>query len=214
MLLDNVVTHHVVIVEVSVQLAWLDVVKQFLAPLKAGAHLVGKPGCNWSTTRSSGVLGVGDDVLLDHLPVGVPEGEGAVQSTEVQRHRVRVLLHKLFQFVRLRESPQAVDVVLVLVGSVIPQLPKILSQRVLWIDNVQTAIQTWNHAVLSSSLASIVLRLAVKATLVDNTVWKDLIISFDPHDKCPEGQVLLGIRKIPHGVKDLISFIQEVPELL
>lgn len=74
-----------VILLVSVQLRSVDVRNVVLTLLQASSNLVWQPGSDWGSTSSSWILGVVNDIFLDHAPVLVSEPEGGVDVLQHQK---------------------------------------------------------------------------------------------------------------------------------
>jgi hypothetical protein len=104
-----------------------------LTLLETRSHLIGQPSSNWSTASCLWVLGVVDNVLLNHAPVLMSEFEGCMNITKHQEAGVAVFKSKILKLCFNALSAQPVNMALMVEGTILPQLEQILGQCVLWV---------------------------------------------------------------------------------
>lgn len=168
------------------QVVAIDGLDEPLTVLKRCTQLVWQPSCDGSSTGSFWIFDIIDDVLLHHSPVLVSEACTQLLVGQQEVGRIVVLLTELPDVILLRKASELVDVCLMVVWPVISQLEEILGQLVLWVIKSKCTVSGRDDAVLGASLSSVVLGLVVKAALIDNSIWEDIIISCDSHNKGSE----------------------------
>ena len=115
----------------------------------------------------------------------MPEPKSSMYVLEHQEGWIGILEGKSFLACLKLLFSEAVDVLLMIIWSVSAHLEKILGQIVSGVSQPKSIIYRRDDAVLSSCFTSISLR-SVTHTFVQNTVWEDIVIALDAHDKCTE----------------------------
>ena len=181
----------------TVKLLDVDVVQQNLALFKTGANLVGQPSGDRGATSSAGVLGVVDDVLLDHDPVLVAEVERGVDVAEHQEAGVGVSHTELLQSGVDVALTVLVNVLLVVEGAVLSQREKILGQLITGVIKTEGVVDGRDDGVLGTGLTS-ELELFFADSLVEKATREDIIITLNSHDEGSEVEIVLGVAFVPH----------------
>jgi hypothetical protein len=87
---------------------------------------------------------------------------------------------------------------LVVVGSVLAHLEKILGQAVAGVVETKGVIDRWDDTVLSTGLTS-ESKSFFAHSLVEDTTREDIIVALDTHDEGPVVEIVLGVGLVPHG---------------
>lgn len=176
----------------TTQFGHVNTLDEVLALLETRADLVWQPCCDWSTTCCARVLGVVDDVLLDHVPVLMSEPKACVDVAKHQERRVAVFQRKIFELSVKELLAAIINVVLMVEWPVLPQLEKVLSKCVAWVFKAESTVQRRDNTVLGATLTS-ELELLVTNSLIQNTAGEDIIISLNSHDVTSEVKVIFGV---------------------
>jgi len=159
--------------------------------------LVGQPSGDGGTSCSLWVLGVVKDILLDHSPVLVSELESCMDVLKHQESGFGVLHGESLHVGSMGLLAQVCNIFSVVVRSIFSQVKKILSQRVPWVLKSKGIVTGWNDAVLGSCFSSESHR-GVVYSLVQDSIWEDIIVSLDTHNESSQIEVFGWGRLLPH----------------
>ena len=83
---------------------------------------------------------------------------------------------------------QAVNILPVVMWSILSQLEKILCQLVSRIVDSEGVVCGWDNAILGSCFSSVFQR-CVAYSLVQNSIWENIVVSLDSHNESSEIEV-------------------------